>query len=167
MTAQPATDWWSEQDRTERLIKHWNDGMSSGQIFRIIGAQSRSAVVGKVHRLRLAGVEMRRAPPPRPPGTVITFTRRRDNRPSGPPKAPKVQAPPPPPPPSSDMSQALPWTERRFGQCAFPVAGEGADTLSCCQPVKDEAPYCAFHCRIVYAPVKPRARRIERLARYA
>lgn len=40
------------------------------------------------------------------------------------------------------------WMERRFGECAFPVSGLGADTLSCCNRavVTHRGPhYCAGH----------------------
>lgn len=38
------------------------------------------------------------------------------------------------------------WVTRRFGECAFPVGGEGADTLSCCLPeVRDGRGYCVRH----------------------
>jgi hypothetical protein len=43
------------------------------------------------------------------------------------------------------------WTERAFAQCAFPVAGEGADTLSCCAPTGGKV-YCPAHRKIMYQP---------------
>lgn len=43
-----------------------------------------------------------------------------------------------------------PWLSRAFGECAFPVGGEGAETLSCCLPVKRSGrPYCKAHTKIV------------------
>lgn len=40
------------------------------------------------------------------------------------------------------------WTSRKFGECAFPVDGEGADTRSCCNPTKGQT-YCATHARVM------------------
>jgi GcrA cell cycle regulator len=43
----------------ERLIAAWNDGASAAEVQIRIGAPSRSAVIGKVHRLRRDGVTLR------------------------------------------------------------------------------------------------------------
>lgn len=40
------------------------------------------------------------------------------------------------------------WTSRKRGECAFPVGGSGADTLSCCNPTKG-ATYCATHAAVM------------------
>lgn len=40
------------------------------------------------------------------------------------------------------------WTERKFGECAFPVGGAGADTRSCCAPTT--ATYCDHHAEVMY-----------------
>ena len=47
-------------------------------------------------------------------------------------------------------STPLPWEDRRYGCCAFPLDGEGGVILSCCLPVKGELPYCIRHCSVVY-----------------
>lgn len=36
------------------------------------------------------------------------------------------------------------WLTRKKGECAFPVAGEGQWTLSCCNPTRGHT-YCAAH----------------------
>lgn len=46
-------------------------------------------------------------------------------------------------------SMPRPWLDRAFGECAFPVEGEGAETRSCCLPVA-RAGYCAGHGRIMW-----------------
>lgn len=61
---------------------------------------------------------------------------------------------------------ARPWLERRFGECAFPVAGLGADTLSCCTDT-DGATYCAAHRKIMIAEAPPPRRGARRMARRA
>ena len=43
----------------ERLIAAWNGGASAAEVQVRIGAPSRNAVIGKVHRLRCDGVKLR------------------------------------------------------------------------------------------------------------
>ena len=45
---------WTEE-RVEILKKLWSEGLSASQIATAIGGVSRNAVIGKVHRLKLAG----------------------------------------------------------------------------------------------------------------
>jgi len=54
---------WNEQ-RIEALTKMWREGLSASQVARQLGGVSRSAVIGKVHRLGIAG----RDAPTRPLG---------------------------------------------------------------------------------------------------
>lgn len=56
---------WSEE-RIEALTKLWREGLSASQVARQLGGISRSAVIGKVHRLGIAGREA----PSRPHVTV-------------------------------------------------------------------------------------------------
>jgi hypothetical protein len=42
-------------------------------------------------------------------------------------------------------SSPRPWELRRWGECAFPVAGYGAGTLSCCEVTDRGSPYCVGH----------------------
>lgn len=60
---------------------------------------------------------------------------------------PEVSKPKLPPPREIDISVAAEpkvWTERRFGECAWPVDGVGADTRSCCNPTGGKT-YCRTH----------------------
>lgn len=41
-------------------------------------------------------------------------------------------------------SAPKPWLQRRFGECAWIVGGEGAEALSCCLPVAGKS-WCAAH----------------------
>src|ERR1700689_3208048 len=51
---------WTDE-RVEQLKSLWTEGLSASQIARTLGGVTRNAVIGKVHRLGLAG----RAPRPR------------------------------------------------------------------------------------------------------
>lgn len=44
---------WTD-DRVEKLKELWGDGMSASQIAKALGAVTRNAVIGKVHRLGLS-----------------------------------------------------------------------------------------------------------------
>lgn len=57
---------WSDE-RVEILKKLWVDGLSASQIAKQLGSVTRNAVIGKVHRLGLAG----RAAPSRPIKRVV------------------------------------------------------------------------------------------------
>lgn len=57
---------WSDE-RVEILKKLWVDGLSASQIAKQLGGVTRNAVIGKVHRLGLAG----RATPSRPIKRVV------------------------------------------------------------------------------------------------
>jgi GcrA cell cycle regulator len=46
-------DW--NDDRIEALTKMWREGLSASQVARQLGGVSRSAVIGKIHRLGIAG----------------------------------------------------------------------------------------------------------------
>jgi len=45
---------WNEE-RIEALTKMWREGLSASQVARQLGGVSRSAVIGKIHRLGIAG----------------------------------------------------------------------------------------------------------------
>ena len=47
---------WSDE-RIEALTKLWREGLSASQVARQLGGVSRSAVIGKIHRLGIAGRE--------------------------------------------------------------------------------------------------------------
>jgi GcrA cell cycle regulator len=63
------TNGWTD-DRVTLLKKLWTDGLSASQIAKQLGGVTRNAVIGKVHRLGLAG----RAAPSRPIKRIPTPT---------------------------------------------------------------------------------------------
>ena len=67
---------WSE-DRVEQLKNLWTEGLSASQIARALGGVTRNAVIGKVHRLGLAGrASPSRADRPRLPSAPKASTLR-------------------------------------------------------------------------------------------
>jgi GcrA cell cycle regulator len=161
---------WTDA-RIAELVRLWQGGVSAGGIAETLGdGVSRSAVLGKLHRLGLLGSRKAAAAPRRYAGSV----------PPAPAPALASGRPPPPPlrlaevpsaPPVTAWRTAAfvtlrgttprPWLTREFGECAFPVDGEGAATLSCCAPVRRGSVYCAAHHRIAYKAFPPSAREEE------
>ena len=70
---------WSEE-RVALLRKLWAEGLSASQIAKQLGGVTRNAVIGKVHRLGLAG----RATPSRPAKRPVRTARPRVMSPSAP-----------------------------------------------------------------------------------
>lgn len=158
-------------ERVEQLKTLWAAGKSGSEIARILGkGLTRSAVIGKVHRLKIgrpapareATFALRGAVERRKPQVRRTYSPR--------PVRPKVQPAPTPEAQAAivvDATLAKVWTERKFGECAYPITGEGADTFSCCQPAQPNG-YCVGHWAIMTKPLTPtERRRFQRLTRLA
>lgn len=138
--------WTRDMDRI--LTAGWSQGLSEPtiavQIAEAVGGPmlSRSAVSGRRRRLGLPA----RPAAVRRETTILANQARR--KPHTPPK------------PSVDMrafdvslpgTTPRPWQTRKWNECAWPVGGQGEQTLSCCAPVMRApgAPYCEAHCRML------------------
>lgn len=161
---QPVSGWTPE--RIALLTTLWTAGRSGSEVAVILGGTSRCAVVAKVHRLGLPGRE--RASSPASTKNIgrggaaavakakaaipeLHKERRIIHAPTAISAVRMRPMPPLPIAPPCDVTLAKVWTERRFGECAFPVSGEGADTLSCCQPSGPRG-YCGVHRALMYTP---------------
>lgn len=142
---------WNDE-RVATLTKLWLDDrcLSCAQIAKIMGGgQTRSSVIGKVHRLGLP----KRGRPHTPDGAAQRQRRPRPNV-----MLRIVRAPSPPPRATVDPaifealegSEPRPFYERRLGECKWPI-GAGADMRSCCQP-EDRAGYCRTHADLAFRP---------------
>jgi GcrA cell cycle regulator len=146
---------WTEA-RIDRLTKLWGDGLSCGQIARDLGGITRNAVIGKIHRLGLAG----RAEPAKPQRLAHV------------PRAPKPasvrivghatfiqhEGPLPRTAFNARAFEPLPGTESvPFGArgCRWPVEGHGAEMRQCGCEREGAGPYCGTHQRASAAPLKP------------
>lgn len=145
---------WAEYADT--ALRLWKEGQSAAQVarelYRLSGiAVTRSAVIGKVSRmgysrpaptnaatskLRGISVRVRQTRPRAMPAakTIIAGAQARQ----------KFERHAKPAPPVVDATHAKLWTERKFGECAYPISGEGAETFSCCLPTHG-ATYCPGH----------------------
>lgn len=167
------TRWTKELvAQAERL---WKEGASATEIAKTLRPEgprfTRNAVIGRLSRKGLMGEGATWRQPKigaakfRAPEVKVDRGRGRNG-------LSIIKAPPPVAAPIpkrvEDLSTAKPLTGRLFGECAAPVAGEGADTLFCCKPVHGETPYCQAHGAIFYTKPKSSgqelARRLGRLA---
>ncbi|QRE73162.1 GcrA family cell cycle regulator [Methylobacterium aquaticum] len=157
---------WTKE-RVELLKRLWSDGRSASQIAAEIGGVSRNAVIGKVHRLGLAGRVLKAN------GTAPAGGRRAraDSDAAAPvADAPSMLAPPPPAlalvqPASSSATVALPESARvtimelREFMCRWPMGDPSTpDFRFCGDRAIAGLPYCTHHCRIAYQPAAERKR---------
>jgi GcrA cell cycle regulator len=146
------------RERTDLLKCYWAEGESASRIAFLLGGfdhcddGGRNAVIGKVHRLKLAGRETAASSrSPRPTDDRIAWNK--DKRMERKPRPAEPQAPPKPiEPVSLDIS----ITELRPGQCKWPH-GDGP-FLFCGHTAETGAVYCAFHKRIAYRPPERKAK---------
>lgn len=133
---------WTDT-RIETLKKLWADGLSASQVAAELGGVTRSAVIGKVHRLGLA----RRAPTPRAP---IQRRPRVGRRP-----ALKQQVATPAPELVPVIDADIPVEQRRSllqlddRTCRWPVGDPQEPTFFFCgaRPLTTSC-YCAYHDRV-------------------
>jgi GcrA cell cycle regulator len=149
------------RERTELLKRYWADGESASRIAFLLGGfehcddGGRNAVIGKVHRLKLAGRETAvSSRPPRPRETADRVAwnkgKRTERKPS------ELSSPGAATRPVGPVSLDIPITELRPGQCKWPY-GDGP-FLFCGHAARDGAVYCAFHKRIAYRPAERQAK---------
>jgi len=158
---------WTEE-RVYSLKKLWTEGLSASQIAKQLGGVTRNAVIGKVHRLGLAG----RATPSRP-------AIKRPIRPAQPRPAASAAPAAPRPRPAISASSAvalatasgsnvvpfpnlealrqddgsvasvLTLTER---MCKWPIGDPSDANFGFCGRSACAGPYCADHARQAYQP---------------
>jgi GcrA cell cycle regulator len=150
---------WSD-DRVALLRKLWAEGLSASQIAKQLGQVTRNAVIGKVHRLGLAG----RATPSRPAKRPVRAARPRMVGPSAPRLRPAFAASP-----LAEMPQLEPLrmddgrtatvlslSER---MCKFPIGDPNDQSFAFCGREASCGPYCQDHARLAYQPSQARKRR--------
>jgi GcrA cell cycle regulator len=161
-----ANESWDDE-RIKRLTMLWRDhGWPAGEIATVLGC-SRSAVLGKVARLKLTRY---RATGAARPGRVRRGAPARESSPTKPvavrsvPIAVLGPAPVrrlPPPAPVMPAGEPPPVQNQRYSlvdlgpeQCRW-VLGRPFDppVLFCGDPAIPGKPYCPWHCQIAYVPL--------------
>jgi GcrA cell cycle regulator len=136
---------WSD-DRVEQLKNLWTEGLSASQIARALGGVTRNAVIGKVHRLGLAG----RASPSRSERPRLPMA------PKAAPVAPAVAVGAEAPLTFDAGSHAtvLTISDR---MCRWPIGDPSATEFHFCgHSPKSGSPYCEAHARKAYQPQQAR-----------
>jgi GcrA cell cycle regulator len=146
---------WADEARVERLKELWADGRSASDIATLLGEVTRSAVLGKVHRLGLPGRKTTSRQPRRSPrrsGSVhfLRQTPARFVRPA---------TPLPPAPPPHEAALMLSLRQLRADQCHWPIGDPKAADFGFCGCKKAPGvPYCEHHAAIAYNPAARRRR---------
>jgi len=152
---------WSEE-RVALLRKLWAEGLSASQIAKQLGGVTRNAVIGKVHRLGLAG----RATPSRPAKRPVRTARPRVVGPS----TPRLRMPSSEPRPIIPELEPVRLEDGRAAtvltlnesMCKYPIGDPtDADFAFCGRGAAGNAPYCQDHSRLAYQPSQARKRRTQ------
>lgn len=133
---------WSEE-RTATLKKLWLEGLSASQVARQLGGVSRSAVIGKVHRL---GITVREVPSRQRMTTVRAPSRIQVRRPTretaaAPHVAPRLERT------EEDLLPTSGILELGAHSCRWPIGNpEGDDFGFCGRPkLTARGSYCEQH----------------------
>jgi GcrA cell cycle regulator len=169
----PEPNWSEEQIETLRRL--WAEGLSAAQISKQLEGKSRSAVIGKVHRLKLTKrgrVVSTKTSPAKPPRTIMASTDVA-KRPRG--RSPKSAyfdfaskaatsvgkaaemvrvVDPEPMVPTSRRLALIQLTETT---CRWPNGNPLAEDFGFCGQDADGR-YCTYHSRIAFQPVSERRR---------
>lgn len=142
---------WTDE-RVDQLRSLWTEGLSASQIARVLGdGITRNAVIGKVHRLGLAG---RAAPAridrPRLPSAPRVHFRVRE------PELPVVEEEPL----KLDDGSFVGVLAINDRMCRWPIGDPSGDEFHFCgRNPKSGSPYCEAHARKAYQPQQVRDRR--------
>jgi len=134
---------WTDE-RVEQLKALWGEGLSASQIARVLGSVTRNAVIGKVHRLGLAG----RAGPARAERPRSAVSRKSVVHVAAP--APQIVEEDPIVLEDGHFATVLTVNDR---MCRWPI-GDPSETEFhfCGHKPKLGSPYCEAHARKAYQP---------------
>lgn len=151
---------WTD-DRVEILKKLWAEGLSASQIARELGDVTRNAVIGKVHRLGLAG----RASPTKPKSRL----RHREHIDYGESSYPgssrsrindNVKPLVMPEPAVTSDGEPINILSLNEKVCKWPIGEPGDDDFRFCGNRKENgSPYCAEHTRVAYQPLEKKKKK--------
>jgi GcrA cell cycle regulator len=151
--------WGWTDERVDLLKKLWGDGLSCSQIAKQLGGVTRNSVIGKVHRLGLAG----RATPSKPQRIVFKAPRPPRHvtaRPAPPPR----QAAPTTPEPSlrAHYVEEGPGTATVLtlgaDMCKWPIGDPRLESFTYCgRRAEEKGSYCQLHAQVAYQPPKKRS----------
>lgn len=143
MSSGPLSDWTEE--RVETLKALVTEGLSCAQIARVLGGVTRSAVIGKVHRLGLSNARSRGSEP----------GEHRQVRPHALPAPPSTHQAPPSPkgepaPMPLESGTSVTLLTAAWHHCRWPKWSdtERQNFIICGNQKVEGSPYCEFHRRL-------------------
>ena len=164
---------WTDE-RVELLRKLWSEGLSASQIATQMGGVSRNAVIGKVHRLKLAARGRTTSSQPRAKKAAGAAASKVASRPTrtvtatvgatalqiqfdAEPVARQVLKP------AADVvipiSRNLMLVELTERTCKWPNGDPLSEEFSFCgNESGDSGPYCGYHSKVAYQPASERRR---------
>jgi len=162
---------WTDE-RVELLKKLWGEGLSASQIAGRIGAVTRNAVIGKVHRLGLSGratTSRMKTHRPRPrlasPANAKRLVAKPRFQQIGNPALRALYQPDAEPYQQPLEELDIPMAERKSIQtltecsCRWPIGDPQTPEFHFCGKGKVRGlPYCEFHARRAFQPPQPRRR---------
>jgi GcrA cell cycle regulator len=172
---------WTDEI-VEQLKQHWMDGKSASQIASLLGnGLTRNAIIGKVHRLGLAG----RA---KTPSSAASRPRRMASPPAHRVAGPRLSASPAritrgatalaiAPEALSEIEQpefesvVVPMSlrvtivELKESMCRWPLGDPATAEFRYCGSPTASGPYCAYHGGLAYQPAQERRRDRDRARR--
>ena len=143
---------WTDE-RVEQLKSLWAEGLSASQIARALGGVTRNAVIGKVHRLGLAG----RAGPARAERPRSSISHKSVVRMAAP--EPEIVEEDPIKLDDGNFATVLTISDR---MCRWPIGDpQEADFHFCGKKKVAGLPYCEVHARRAFQPPQPRRRDVH------
>ena len=166
---------WTDE-RIELLRQHWTEGKSASQIASLLGhGLTRNAVIGKVHRLGLAGrAKSPVSSAPRPRQAPVQQRPQAVRPPAVQPRlvqgATALAVAPAPIEEEAEaldsvvlpMSLRVTIVELRETMCRWPLGDPTSPDFRYCGSASQDGPYCAHHNRLAYQPAHDRRRERER-----
>jgi GcrA cell cycle regulator len=173
---------WTDE-RVEQLKQHWTEGKSASQIAGLLGnGLTRNAVIGKVHRLGLAGrakspglassrprssqPTVHRAAAPRMASAAPRMTRGATALAIAPDALMDAE-------PETFESVVVPMSlrvtivELKEAMCRWPLGDPATAEFRYCGSHAASGPYCAYHGSLAYQPAQERRRERDRMRRAA
>lgn len=153
----------SKEDLT--VIKLWEAGYSGSQIGAEIG-KTRNAVMGKVHRLRLAGhLEHGHDRIEKRPTIEVELPKEKPKQAKTPKMRIESRAWKPKPDPSiiKKPQRNISFFELKNGLCKYSTAGHNLATYLFCGAPTGGKPYCQEHHDLCYVPREPKRKRTSNI----
>ena len=129
-------------DIDQEIVKLWKKGYSGSQISKVVGI-TRNAVMGRVFRMRKAGVDVDSR-------TIEAVQKYEEVKKSY--RKPRIA--PPEKVAKSELTYGVPFRRLVSGACRYVVNdGSAANYIFCGLPA-DKGAYCSDHYKLCYVPVE-------------